>query len=684
MSQAEPTDEQKAIIAQTSGPVRVLAGAGTGKTTTVTRRIAAQVRSGAFSADQILAVTFGRHAAQELRDRLAGESVLGVQAGTFHAVALRTLTASWETWRGAPIPRILPSKVPLVRGFEGIQDVQRLRDLAADIEWVKRHRGRPETCDQIIGESRYEASVPASTVARALAFYEERKHEQERLDYEDMMALCIQLFDEMPDVAAGFHKSHRAFTVDEYQDLDPLQYELLKTWVGDSDEVCVVGDGYQAIYGFKGSSTTYLDTFPTWQSGALTLPLTTNFRSTSEVLKPANALARFLSTPARLLVGVQNGPAHVAKGHPSETSETQELVRQIQHLGSLGVPYAEMAIMYRINSRSTRFELALSAEDIPYRILGDVEYLDRYHVQRGVAAALQAATSEEALAVVQALVEELRTSTGAVGQDETAVEADLLALLELIERYRLEVGDNPGDLSIWLDEQFKEEREGVQLMTLHKAKGLEFEAVFLPDLQEGSLPFFLARTPDELAEERRLFYVGLTRARRHLHISWVEGGRRTPSRFIREISTPTAKSPARPPRPVPAARSRATSASSARPRHVVIPPSSSRPPVGRFSEPHLRTSDDLAAITLRIFERGFTRGGAFSGKGWVHVRPAPELRCPTCAERLAIARQEDGAGEDGGATLAFLCGNCREVFDGSEIAPSDLDRFLKWDPRGDA
>jgi DNA helicase-2/ATP-dependent DNA helicase PcrA len=505
--------EQRAAVETTRGPLCILAGAGTGKTTTITRRIAWQVASGAFPPEQIVAVTFTDKAAGELRSRLQALGVEGVRASTFHSAALALL----RHFRGDP-GRILASKAILLRRIgNGLPGAYRFRpagDLATEIEWARNRRLTPETYGHGLGD--HEPPVPPDLMRRVFREYERRKAAEELLDFEDLLERTVRLLEEDERARAAVHERWRSFTVDEYQDVNLLQQALLDLWLGERDELCAVGDDYQAIYGFTGASARWLLALPSRFSHARVVRLERSYRSTPQVLELANRLVPRLGGSAKTLVAI------VPDGPDPVLGPALDIATHVRRLHAGGVPLEEMAVLVRTNARTTEFEEALHDASIPFQ---GASLLAR-DAARQLLKALRgrhgpAAEVVRELAVRQGLLAEPPEK---LGEREQTRQADLARLVRLAEEFG---GQVAGFVEL-LRERFSESAgRGVHLLTLHRAKGLEWEAVLMPHVEEGELPI----RRGDVEEERRLFYVGLTRAKRHLLVTW-EG---RPSRFLDEL-----------------------------------------------------------------------------------------------------------------------------------------------------
>jgi DNA helicase-2/ATP-dependent DNA helicase PcrA len=520
--------EQRRAVEAVRGPVCILAGAGSGKTTTITHRIANQVSSGAFSASQILAVTFTDKAAGEMRTRLERLGVTGVRASTFHSAALAQL----RYFRPDAVGRILPSKALVVRNLmNALPPPYRFRaagDLSTEIEWA--HNRRIPPARYLESLDGHEPPIPADLMLRIYRRYEELKREQGLMDFEDLLERAIETFDDEHAVSE-FRGRYAAFTVDEYQDVNLLQQTLLDRWLGARDDLCVVGDDYQSIYGFTGATPAYLLGF---RERAQVFRLEENYRSSPQVLGLANRLVPMLGGAEKTLHAVRpDGPEPEVRPFATAEAEGAYLVERIR---AAECPLEEMAILCRTHVRLADFEALLSDAEIPSQ---GAALLTREAARRVLRVLGDAAPAAEA---VRAIALELgwqphRQSDEKLGEREETRQGDLGRLVRLAE----ELGGTGAELKAELERRFGhggEARRGVHLLTYHGAKGLEFEVVLLPRLEEKELPSKRARTEEEIAEERRLFYVGLTRAKRELAVTWAK----KPSRFLRELTPAAAPS----------------------------------------------------------------------------------------------------------------------------------------------
>jgi DNA helicase-2/ATP-dependent DNA helicase PcrA len=510
--------EQRAAAEATRGPVCILAGAGTGKTTTITRRIAWQVASGAFPASALVAVTFTDKAAGELRGRLGALGVEGVRASTFHSAALALL----RRFRGDP-GRILSTKALLLRRIgNGLPRPYRFRpagDLATEIEWAKNRRLEPDT--YLAGLGDHEPPLPPDLAFRVFREYERKKAEEGAIDFEDLLGHAIRLLEEDEQALATVREHWRSFTVDEYQDVNVLQQTLLDLWLGDRDDVCVVGDDYQSIYGFTGASAHWLLGLPRRFPHAHVVRLEQNYRSTPQILGLANQLVpRLGGSEKHLRPTLAEGPA-------PDVRPNADVVARIKELVAAGVPLEEQAVLLRTNARAADFEELFHEAGIPFQ---GASLLDR-DAARQLLKVLRGSSSTDVASTVRSAAEAqglLANPPEKLGEREQTRQADLARLVRLAEQF----GEGTvGEFADSLRHRFGASAgKGVHLLTLHRAKGLEWEAVYLPRVEEGELPSRRSRGP-EINEERRLLYVGLTRAKRHLLVTW--SGK--PSRFLDEL-----------------------------------------------------------------------------------------------------------------------------------------------------
>ena len=581
-------DEQREAVLAPRGPLCVLAGAGTGKTRTITHRIAHLVANGHVAAGQVLAVTFTSRAAGEMRSRLramdaspaaGGASVASVQALTFHAAARRQLQYFWPRVVGSTGWELLDRKFAVVAQAANRVRVQvstdDVRDLADEIEWAKASLITPEGYAAAVGELGRDIPLDAEKIAAIYAAYETLKANRDGrtlLDFDDLLLHTAAAIENDAAVASEFRDRYRCFVVDEYQDVTPLQQRVLDAWLGDRDDLTVVGDANQTIYSFTGASPRYLLDFSRRFSGAALVRLERDYRSTPQVVSLANrviAAARGRMAGSRLqLIGQRSpGPEPRFSEHPDEAAEAAAVARSVKALVTAGTPASEIAVLYRINAQSEAYEEALTAAGIAFQVRGGEGFFSRQEIRQALVALQRAADRDvegEVPEVVRGLLEPLGlTDAAPVGVKARERWEALTALAELVDD---EVAARPdlalpalvAELKLRADARHPPVVQGVTLASLHAAKGLEWDAVFLVGLADGTLPIShaVSKGPDSEAveEERRLFYVGITRARMHLELSWAlarnAGGRqgRRPSRFLVGIApqTQAAAEPSKP------------------------------------------------------------------------------------------------------------------------------------------
>ena len=571
-------EEQREAVLAARGPLCVLAGAGTGKTRTITHRIAHLVANGHVAAGQVLAVTFTSRAAGEMRARLramdAGAGVGSVQALTFHAAARRQLHYFWPRVVGDTGWQLLDTKFAVVAQAANRARLQvsteNVRDLAGEIEWAKASLISPEGYGAAVAETSRDIPLDAAKVAAVYAGYEKLKANRDGialLDFDDLLLHTAAAIENDPAVAEEFRGRYRCFVVDEYQDVTPLQQRVLSAWLGDRDDLTVVGDANQTIYSFTGASPRYLLDFSRRFPDATVVRLERDYRSTPQVVSLANqviAAARGRMAGSKLhLVGQRDpGPSPTFHEYPDEVAEAAAVARSIKGLIESGTPPAEVAVLYRINAQSEVYEAALTEAGIPFQVRGGEGFFSRQEIRQSLVALQRAAdrgADGELPEIVRAVLEPLGlTAEPPQGTKARERWEALTALADLVDdevaaRPQLDLPSLMSELRLRADARHPPVVQGVTLASLHAAKGLEWDAVFLVGLADGTLPIShaLAHGPDSEAveEERRLLYVGITRARMHLALSWAlaraPGGRqgRRPSRFLNGIAPQTRAEP---------------------------------------------------------------------------------------------------------------------------------------------
>ncbi|MEU7158327.1 ATP-dependent DNA helicase UvrD2 [Streptomyces chrestomyceticus] len=556
--------EQREVATALHGPVCVLAGAGTGKTRAITHRIAYGVRAGILQPSTVLAVTFTARAAGEMRGRLRQLGAGGVQARTFHSAALRQLQYFWPKAVGGEVPRLLERKVQVVAEAAARcrirLDRNELRDVTGEIEWSKVTQTVPADYPAAVHKAGREAPRDPAEIGQIYATYEQLKRDRGTIDFEDVLLLTVGVLQDRHDIAEQVRAQYQHFVVDEYQDVSPLQQRLLDLWLGDRDNLCVVGDASQTIYSFTGATPDHLLNFRTRHPNATVVKLVRDYRSTPQVVHLANGLlsqARGRAAEHRLELISQRdaGPEPAYTEYGDEPAEAEGTARRIRDLIASGVPASEIAVLFRINAQSEVYEQALADHGVPYQLRGAERFFERPEVREAgvkLRGAARFGANDALLDDAMDLPSEVRAVLSDMGWTSVPPAGSgavrdrwesLAALVRLAEDFaKARPAATLADLVAELDERANAQHaptvEGVTLASFHAAKGLEWDAVFLVGLTEGMMPITYAKTDEQVEEERRLLYVGVTRARLHLGLSWslsrAPGGRavRRPSRFL--------------------------------------------------------------------------------------------------------------------------------------------------------
>ncbi|MCW2503310.1 MAG: UvrD/REP helicase [Actinomycetia bacterium] len=566
-------DDQRAAVLAPRGPVCILAGAGTGKTRAITHRIAHGVLTGTTAPQHVLAVTFTARAAGEMRGRLRGLGAEGVQARTFHAAALRQLRYfAPRVFSGKALPDLVDSKARLV-GQAAARSRLRLdrtgvRDCTSEIEWAKSAMIEPAEYAAAAAKAARDVPIAPEQLAELYAGYEQVKRKMGVIDFEDLLRATVWAIEEHRDVADQIRAQYRHFVVDEYQDVNPLQQRLLDAWLGGRDDLCVVGDASQTIYSFTGATASYLIGFQRRYQRSTMVRLERDYRSTPQVVALANeviAAASGVEAGVRLKLTGQRppGPSPRSANFPDEPAEAVAVAARCRELIGSGTPASEIAVLFRTNAQSAAYETALADAKVPYVVRGVERFFERPEVREAMVLLRGAARAiEPGQPLAEAIAETLSAVGFRVGDPPSGGSARekweaLAALVRLGEDFA--AAHEGANLSTFTDElaeraavQHAPTVDGVTLASLHAAKGLEWDAVFLVGLAEGTMPITFAKTPAQLEEERRLLYVGITRAREHLWLSWSSsrspGGRasRRPSRFLPESAGGAGSGGARP------------------------------------------------------------------------------------------------------------------------------------------
>jgi DNA helicase-2/ATP-dependent DNA helicase PcrA len=537
-------DDQREVALATRGPVCVIAGAGTGKTRAITHRIAYAAAIGTMDPSKVLALTFTARAAGEMRTRLRSLGVPTVAARTVHSAALKQLIYFWPTVFGGRTPDLMNSKTPFLTEAVNRADLtgeirvtsrETMRDIATEIEWAKVSQVAPIDYLDQVNVRQMKPRVKAEHIAAIYVAYESLKKQELAIDFEDVLLLTSAMLEQERVVRERVQDQYRYFTVDEYQDISPIQQRLINAWLGSRKDICVVGDPAQTIYSFAGATPVFLNTFTQRFPEAEVIRLSTGYRSTPEITFAANALLRNSSMGQELTASNDHGLHPSVDGYKDESGEIAGILSQITTLLSEGTAPQEIAILARTNSQLKGVERAMNSKGLPYQVRSTERFFERQDVRDFLKQVRQASVLPTEGAT---WIDELRT----IAQPYLTGESidGIAALLHLGRELDGDDGFTPKTLRGFLREVEDRVTQNnpptmpvVTLATLHAAKGLEWERVFLMGASEGILPLETGSTGTSdavVAEERRLFYVGMTRAKVDLHISY----RGLPSRFLKE------------------------------------------------------------------------------------------------------------------------------------------------------
>jgi DNA helicase-2/ATP-dependent DNA helicase PcrA len=529
--------DQRAVALATRGPVCVIAGAGTGKTRAITHRIAYAAAIGTMDPQKVLALTFTAKAAGEMRTRLRSLGVTTVAARTIHSAALRQLLYFWPSVFGGRTPDLMTTKTGFLTEAihrAGLSETLRvtnrelMRDIASEIEWAKVSQVAPSDFVDEISKRMQKPRVLPEQMVQIYTAYESIKKQELAIDFEDVLLLCAAMMEQEREVRERVQDQYRYFTIDEYQDISPVQQRLINAWLGKRNDICVVGDPAQTIYSFAGATPVFLNTFTQRFPDAEVIRLSTGYRSTPEITFAANALLRHGAMGQELVAQNDHGSVPSVVGYADDAAEVAGVLSEITALLNSGTPPHEVAILARTNSQLKSVERAVVKVNLPYQVRSTERFFDRREVRDFLSEVRKASVIP---AEGQGWIDELRT----LAQPYlTGEEIDgIAALLHLARELDDDNNFTPKTLRGYLREVEDRVQQNnpptmpvVTLATLHAAKGLEWERVFLIGASDGQLP--VSDAP--LDEERRLFYVGITRAKTDLHISY----RKNPSPFLRE------------------------------------------------------------------------------------------------------------------------------------------------------
>jgi DNA helicase-2/ATP-dependent DNA helicase PcrA len=556
-------DDQRQVAEELRGPVCVLAGAGTGKTRAITHRIAYGVATGTYAPEAVLALTFTTRAAGEMRTRLRELGAGPVQAQTFHAAALKQLGHFWPIIVGVNAPKILESKSrPLTESATklGLKlDTATLRDLASEVEWRKVSNLTLANYEKRAHSRNLPGNLTVTQVIDLMQTYEDLKDERAQIDMEDVLLLTAGMLETEPTVAMEVRDRYRFLVVDEYQDVSPLQHHLLDLWMGDRRDLCVVGDASQTIYSFTGATSEFLLGFGTTYPDANIIKLETNYRSTTPIVTSANALMRDRPGALTLKAAEAGGPEPDLTSYPDDAAEARGVAAAIAAEIQGGTLPENIAVLYRINVQSLALEQALNDLGISTAVHGATRFYELPEVKQAILALRGASVSVSGEPLFKSVSDVLRS----VGwsQEPPAGTGAIRAKWEALNALMVMADEAPAGMSFraFTDELLARQAakheptlHAVTLASVHSAKGLEWDSVHVIGLSEGLFPISYAQTLDAVAEERRLLYVAITRARKKLSLSWAQQatGRQTQrerSRFVSEIGmrTPGAAKTAR-------------------------------------------------------------------------------------------------------------------------------------------
>jgi DNA helicase-2/ATP-dependent DNA helicase PcrA len=537
-------NEQRAVALATRGPVCVIAGAGTGKTRAITHRIAYAAAIGTMDPHKVLALTFTARAAGEMRTRLRSLGVPSVAARTIHAAALKQLTFFWPQVFGGRTPDLLTTKSGFLteaikraqlQGELSITSRDLLRDIATEIEWAKVSQVAPSDYLSESLKRTVKPRINPEQLAKVYTAYESVKHQERAIDFEDVLLLTTAMIEEEREVRERVQDQYRFFTVDEYQDISPLQQRLINAWLGSRQELCVVGDPAQTIYSFAGATPVFLNSFTQRFPEAEVVRLTTGYRSTPEIIFTANSILRKGAMGYELVAINDHGSKPTISAYNDEAAEIAGIVRDITQLISEGTPAQEIAVLARTNNQLNGLEKAMNGANLPYQVRNTERFFERKEVRDFLK---QVRTASVIPTEGVSWLDELRTlaqpflTGGAID--------GIAALLHLARELDGDSGFTPKNLRTYLREVEDRVQQNnpptmpvTTLATLHAAKGLEWERVFLMGVSDGILPLENNSTTGDQAsidEERRLFYVGITRAKSDLRLSY----RGKASRFLAE------------------------------------------------------------------------------------------------------------------------------------------------------
>jgi DNA helicase-2/ATP-dependent DNA helicase PcrA len=567
------SSSQRAAVTSESAPVCVLASAGAGKTRVLTRRIAYRSQRGTGDPTHTVAVTFTRKAAGELQHRLRQLGLRDqVAAGTFHSLASAQLQRWWSD-RGQQPPVLLERKgrllAPLAGGRGGLAHAP-VAELAGHLEWARARMVGPEQFEAAVrAEGRgLPPGVGAGDLAALYSRYEHEKRRRGLIDFDDLLSLCADALERDPEFAGAQRWRWRHVYVDEFQDLNPLQHRLLLAWLGSSRDLFVVGDPHQAIYGWNGADPDLLAQVPRRWPSTEVIHLDANHRCTRQIVVAAASLLG--PAGGHLHSAGREGPDPAIRAYPSETAEAAGIATELRRRQEEGRAWGSMAVLTRTNAQLIPIQKALGAAGIPFWAPAQAALLDDPAIRRVLQKMRQdpGRPLQAAVADLTAQAEEDADPGGDAVTKQPGDDAGRGALTVLADMARSFAGQEPGSTVgrwlAWLPAALRDGSDSatqsgaVTLCTFHRAKGLEWDGVWVAGLEQGLVPIGRGGSASERAEEQRLLYVALTRAATELRCSWARqrtfGSRpvpREPSPWLDLIGGPRRSSRSARPDPQP-------------------------------------------------------------------------------------------------------------------------------------
>jgi len=538
---------QREAVTVDAAPIAILAGAGSGKTRVLTRRIAWHAREGLIDPEHVLALTFTRKAAGELVTRLRRLGVpRQVAAGTFHALALAQLRRRCDD-RGVAMPAVLDRKVPLLlpllgthgRGQGRAQTALLAGQVASEIEWAKARLVRPDHFESAAVAADRRSTIPPAELATIYERYEQQKRKRRALDFDDLIWWCADALLGDAEFGAAQRWRFRRLFVDEFQDVSPAQLRLVRAWLGERPDLCVVGDPDQAIYGFAGADTDHLNRFAHHFPGGTVVRLAGNYRSSPQVVATARAVFSTRDSRTRssaVQAHRPDGPVPSIAAYDDDAAEAAGAAAILRRERGADRRWSSMAVLYRTNAQSVLFERALRAASIPFRVRGDARFLER----PGVRAALEQLRHAERAARTRSFARHLDDLEADDDPGDEEQREHVETIVRLGHEYVAAEGESGtvDGFVAYLRTSLRDDdpgatQPGVELLTFHRAKGLEWDTVVVTGLERGLVPISHARETEAREEDRRLLYVALSRAERALHLTWAQErtfGKRTSAR----------------------------------------------------------------------------------------------------------------------------------------------------------